>query len=109
MAGFERLGDSDDHAAVLERPGRVHPLVLEEELLEAECTGDVAALDERGRSFVQVDLGRVRADGQVLAVAGDNAHQAAAIKRIARAQPTHKPPSHLSGGFLSALGERTWI
>src|SRR5207248_3704673 len=103
-AGLRRLGDRHAHAAVLEGAGGVEAFAFEVEALHAKGRGDVAAGDKRGRAFVQVDLGRGRSDGQVLSVAGDDAHQPElVIRRIARARgSTHTPPTRLWGSSLSA-------
>ena len=83
-ARLERLGHGHHHAAVLERPRGVEPLVLEVEMPQAERAADVAARHKRGRAFVEIDLWGRRPDRQMLAIASDDTHRALVKRRAGR-------------------------
>jgi hypothetical protein len=72
--GFNGLGDGHRHAAILERPGRVEPLVFDEDVAAApDHRAQFGRMDEGRVAFVEGDHGGGVRDGQVLAVAGDQA------------------------------------
>src|SRR5439155_15959722 len=108
--GLERLGHRYDHAAVLERPCRVQALVLEVEVRQSQRTTDVAAGHERRRAFVQVDVGRVRTDGQKLVIPGDDPHLRYSL--IRRREGTLTPSARAAGPrcarALSAVASPRW-
>ena len=107
---LECLRNRDDHAAVLERTGRVESLVFEVQALETEGTADVVAPHERRRPLVEIDLGCRRSDRQALAIASYHTQAARPKRRAgtmrrcapARAAPFAPAPS---AGSHPAKGE----
>ena len=68
-----RLGDGHRHAAVLEAPRRVEPLVLEEHpAAAAHALAQARGMDQGSRAFVERDDGSLFVHGQELTPAGDD-------------------------------------
>src|SRR5262249_25248634 len=72
-AVLHRLRDDDGHPAVLEAPGRVHPLELEVQL-DPELGAERARAHERRAALAERERWRRRPDGQAVAVALDHSH-----------------------------------
>ena len=68
-AVLQRLGDGHDHAAVLERAGRVHALELEVQLAHAQRGGHARRGDQRRVALVEGQQRRPVGDRQKFAVA----------------------------------------
>ena len=67
-----RLRDGDDHAAVLEGAGGVHPLALQVQLANADPLGEPRRREQRRGSFVQRERRCRRREGQIRAVAREH-------------------------------------
>ena len=80
-ATLDRLRHGEDHPAVLERAGRVHPLELHVEIGEAELRPEATDVDERGRPLAERQVRRAIGHREPAAIALDEAGARLAFTR----------------------------